>query len=147
MSLYRRILIAVDLSENSDAVARRGHDIARVLGAEVRLIHVVPRLPVATTIPPEPVVPAVVQAEAELLDGARERMMKLAADLYLSSAQTSVVVGEVHREIVRAARVNATDLIVLGSHERHGASLLAHFTVEDRLLHRAPCDVLAVRVP
>jgi universal stress protein A len=146
MALYRSILIAVDLSENSDAIARHGHAMARVLGADVRLIHVVPPLPVAATIPPEPVVPAIVQTDAELLDTARERMMRLSADLDLPAAHTAVAVGEVHREIVRAARENATDLIVLGSHERHGASLLAHFTVEDKLLHRAPCDVLAVRV-
>ena len=37
------------------------------------------------------------------------------------------------------------DLIVLGSRERHGLSILVNFT-EDTVLHEAPCDVLAVRV-
>jgi universal stress protein A len=34
---------------------------------------------------------------------------------------------------------------VIGSRERHGLSLLVDFT-EDAVLHKAPCDVLAVRV-
>jgi universal stress protein A len=39
----------------------------------------------------------------------------------------------------------AADLIVLGSRERHGLSILVNLT-EDTVLHGAPCDVLAVRV-
>jgi universal stress protein A len=37
------------------------------------------------------------------------------------------------------------DLIVIGSRERHGVSILFNFT-EDTVLHAAPCDVLAVRL-
>ena len=48
-------------------------------------------------------------------------------------------------EIVRIARERHTDLIVMGSRERHGLSILVNFT-EDTVLHAAPCDVLAVRV-
>jgi universal stress protein A len=46
---------------------------------------------------------------------------------------------------VRIAREHTVDLIVLGSRERHGLSILVNFT-EDTVLHAAPCDVLAVRV-
>ena len=35
--------------------------------------------------------------------------------------------------------------IVIGSHERHGLSILVNLT-EDTVLHAAPCDVLAVRL-
>ena len=38
------------------------------------------------------------------------------------------------------------DRIVIGSHERHGLSILVNLT-EDTVLHNAPCDVLAVRLP
>ena len=48
-------------------------------------------------------------------------------------------------EILRIAREAAVDLIVLGSRERHGISILVNLT-EDTVLHAARCDVLAVRV-
>jgi universal stress protein A len=56
-----------------------------------------------------------------------------------------VEAGNVKAEIVRIAREAHTDLIVLGSRERHGLSILVNLT-EDTVLHAAPCDVLAVRV-
>ena len=46
---------------------------------------------------------------------------------------------------MRVAREGAFDLIVIGSHERHGLSILVNLT-EDTVLHNAPCDVLAVRL-
>jgi len=56
-----------------------------------------------------------------------------------------VEAGNVKSEIVRVAREHNVDLIVLGSRERHGLSILVNLT-EDTVLHAAPCDVLAVRV-
>ena len=46
---------------------------------------------------------------------------------------------------MRVAEERAADLIVLGSRERHGPSIVVNFT-EDTVLHAAPCDVLAVRL-
>ena len=45
---------------------------------------------------------------------------------------------------MRVARERQADLIILGSRERHGLSILLNFT-EDSVLHAAPCDVLAMR--
>ena len=61
------------------------------------------------------------------------------------ASRTQVLVGNTQAEIVRAARERHVDLIVLGGRERHGLSLLVDFT-EDSVLHKAPCDVLVVRV-
>ena len=47
--------------------------------------------------------------------------------------------------MLRLARESHADLILLGSRERHGLSILVNL-VEDTVLHGAPCDVLAVRV-
>ena len=52
--------------------------------------------------------------------------------------------GNVKSEIVRVAREHKADLIILGSRERHGLSILVNLT-EDTVLHAAPCDVLAMR--
>ena len=142
MPIYRRILVVVDLTESSLPIARRGQALASAAGAEVELLHVVEFVPVEPM--GETLMPAV-QIEEELLQRARQRLVALAAELGLPDAATRVEAGNVKSEIVRVARERGADLIVLGSRERHGLSILVNFT-EDTVLHAAPCDVLAVRV-
>jgi len=142
MPIYRRILIVVDLTESSLPIARRGQALATAAGAEVKLLHVVEFVPVEPM--GETLMPAV-QIEDELLERARQRLIALAAELGLPESATRLEAGNVKSEIVRVAREHGADLIVLGSRERHGVSILVNFT-EDTVLHAAPCDVLAVRV-
>jgi len=142
MPIYRRILVVVDLSESSLPIARRGQALASASGAEVELLHVVEFVPVEPM--GETLMPAV-QIEDELLERARQRLIALAGELGLPDSATRVEAGNVKSEIVRVARERNVDLIVLGSRERHGVSILLNFT-EDTVLHAAPCDVLAVRV-
>ncbi len=142
MSAYRRILLVVDLSEHSSAVGRRASAISSGVGAEVELLHVVEFVPVEPM--GETLMPAV-QIEEELLQRAGERLKALATELGFGDSRCHVEAGNVKSEIVRVARERQVDLIVLGSRERHGLSILVNLT-EDTVLHAAPCDVLAVRV-
>ena len=139
---YRRILLVVDLTEHSLQIGRRARDLAATLGAEVELLHVVEFMPVEPM--GETLMPAV-RIEDELLVRARQRLAALAQELGIPGAPNRVESGNVKAEIVRVARERQIDLIVLGSRERHGLSILVNFT-EDTILHAAPCDVLAVRV-
>jgi universal stress protein A len=84
------------------------------------------------------------QIEAELVEHARLRMAQMAAESG-PGIQWQVLSGNIKGSIVRAAREGGHDLIVIGSHERHGPSILVNLT-EDTVLHAAPCDVLAVRL-
>jgi universal stress protein A len=132
----------VDLTEDSLQIGRRACDMATTLGASVELLHVVEFMPVEPM--GETLMPAV-RIEEELMARARQRLAALAAELGLTGAPHRVESGNVKAEIVRVARERQADLIVLGSRERHGLSILVNFT-EDAVLHAAPCDVLAVRV-
>jgi universal stress protein A len=142
MAVYRRILVVVDLTQDSLIIGRRALALAGVLGAEIELLHVVEFVPVEPM--GETLMPSV-QIEDELLERARQRLATLATELGLPSSAARVEAGNVKSEIVRVAREQHVDLIVLGSRERHGLSILVNFT-EDTVLHAAPCDVLAVRV-
>ena len=142
MTEYRRVLLVVDLTEDSLPIGRRAQALAAALGAEVDLLHVVEYVPVEPM--GETLMPAV-QIEDELLDRAKQRLAALGAQLGVPAASCRVEAGNVKSEIIRIARDRHTDLIVLGSRERHGISILVNFT-EDTVLHAAPCDVLAVRV-
>ena len=145
MAIYRRILLAVDLTDASREIGARARELATELGAELEVLHVVEPLPLMVADAPEVMAPAVLQTQDEIVRAARTRVAALASDLGLPASAASVQLGNTQVEIVRAARERKTDLIVLGSRERHGLSLLVDFT-EDAVLHKSPCDVLAVRV-
>ena len=147
MTAYRRILAAVDLTPDSRAVAGRACEIARAGNGAVQLLHVLEIMPIEPL--SDSLVP-VMQVDEQMMVRTREQMQALAREFGLPSGAGSVEAGRVEagsakNEILRHAREQNSDLIVLGCRERHGLSILLHRT-EDSVLHGAPCDVLAVRV-
>ena len=142
MSGYRKILLVVDLSDDSRVIGERAKLIAAAYQAHITLLHVVEYVPVEPM--GEALLPTV-QIESELVDRARKKLAELAQTLALPDSPQLVETGSIKTEIVRAAQKLGSDLIVLGSRERHGLAILLNFT-EDTVLHAAPCDVLAVRL-
>jgi universal stress protein A len=142
MSLYRKILLVVDLAEHSEQIAVRARDLAALLGAELSVLHVVEYVPVEPM--GETLLPAM-QVEEELVTRAKQRLSELTKKLGIEAARRDVAAGNVKAEIVRAAQERQADLIVLGCRERRGPSILVNLT-EDTVLHAAPCDVLGVRL-
>jgi len=141
MAVYGRVLLVVDLTEDSLAIGRKAQALAASLGAEIELLHVVEFVPVEPM--GEALMPSA-QIQEELLQRAQRRLAAFAAELGIASALCRVETGNVKSEIVRVARERHADLIILGSRERHGLSILVNLT-EDTVLHAAPCDVLAMR--
>ena len=142
VNAYHRILAAIDLTEDSRAVATRARELARPVNGEVRLLHVIEFVPIEPM--SDSLVP-VVQIDEQLIARARRQIQALATELGLPEDAATIETGSAKLEILRHARERRCDLIVLGCRERHGLSILLHRT-EDSVLHGAPCDVLAVRV-
>jgi universal stress protein A len=142
MALYNRILGALDLTDDSVAVAERIAALARQCGAEVFLLHVVEFVPIE---PMSDALVPVVQIDDKMIARATEQIRAIAGRVGLPLDCCRVESGNVKSEILRLARELRVDLIVLGSRERHGLSILVNMT-EDTVLHGAPCDVLAMRV-
>ena len=141
MREYKKILACVDLTDGSEQIAERARDMATRCGGTVTLLHVVEYVPVEPM--GEALLPAV-QIEGELVERATKRIADLATRAGLEAAERVVRAGNIKSEVVRVAQETDADLIVLGSRERHGVSVLFNQT-EDTVLHAAPCDVLAVR--
>ena len=139
---YKNILLVVDLSDDSQIIGERAKTIAACYQSEITLLHVVEYVPVEPM--GEALLPTV-QIEGELVERAKVRLAELAQKLSLSNSRQVVETGGIKSEIIRAAQRLHSDLIVLGSRERHGLAILLNFT-EDTILHAAPCDVLAVRL-
>lgn len=142
MTSYRRILAAIDLTEDSRAVASRACELAAAANGSVQLLHVVEFVPIEPM--SDSMVP-IVQIDDQMLAHARQQIEAVARELGLAANAGSVEIGSAKSEILRYAREQNSDLIVIGARERHGLSILVNRT-EDSVLHGAPCDVLAVRV-
>ena len=142
MSDYRQLLVAIDLSDQSRAIAAKSVELARQWQAQLRLLHVIEFVPVE---PMSDALVPVVQIDDRVIARAREQMQALSTALGIAGENCRVATGNVKAEILRQARELNADLIVLGCRERHGLSILVNLT-EDTVLHGAPCDVLAMRV-
>ena len=142
MHEYRKILLVVDLTEDSVIVGERAKAIAASYQSTIQLLHVVEYVPVEPM--GETLLPAA-QIEEELIERSLVRLKELANTLGLGGSECFVEAGNIKAEIIRVAQEQKVDLIVLGSRERHGLAILLNFT-EDTVLHASPCDVLAVRL-
>jgi universal stress protein A len=142
MAGYKKILVLLDLSDASEQVAVAGRDMAAHSNAAMVILHVVefvPTEPMGETLMPT------MQIEQDLVQRARAKLTELCARMAFPHATTRVEAGNKKTEILRVAKDEAVDLIVLGSRVRHGLGILVNFT-EDTVLHAAHCDVLAVRL-
>ena len=142
MAGYKKLLVLLDLSQDSEQVALAARNLAAYSNASMLVLHVVEFVPVEPL--GESLMPTA-QIEDELIKRSREKLDALIAQLELPRATGRVEAGNTKSEILRVAAEEQADLIVLGSRERHGLAILVNFT-EDTVLHAAPCDVLAVRV-
>jgi universal stress protein A len=142
MSAYRKVLVPLDLSDDSDQVAVTARDLAAHSKAALVMLHVVefvPLGPMGDTLMPSD------QIEGGLAKVAQGKLVALIERLSLGHSTYRVEVGNTKADILRVAEEEKADLIVMGSRERHGMAILVNFT-EDTVLHGARCDVLAVRL-
>ena len=139
---FRRILLAVDGSPIAAHAADVGIELARSLGGEVALIHVVDP---AQNWAPESGVPA-----AELVKLAEQDGKRLLADLRPRATLQApplefIQVGKPASEIVKAAEDRPADIIVIGHHGRGGISRLLLGSIAEGVMRHASCPVLVVR--
>ena len=136
-------MVCLDYTNEARQVALRAQELADLYDASLCLIHVVEPLMVDAgydifmDISPD--------LEDTRKDAARASLEKLQKELGLMDAKVLVEEGPVKSEILRIAKENEIDLVVIGSHGRHGIGLLLGSTA-NAVLHGASCDVLSVRV-
>jgi len=140
---YRQILFAADLTDADLQVGRRVTELAQLYGAEVALLHVVELMPIDTA--GEVMIAPDLELEQRQVEHAEQALPKLATSIGLEGCRCQVTVGATAREIVTLAESLNSDLIVVGSHGRHGLALLLGSTA-NAVLHHTPCDLLAVRL-
>ncbi len=140
---YTHLLLASDLNSDNLAALAKAQALGQQSNAKLSLIHVVEGVPLYFG--NEMILPETIEIERQMLDLAQNRMAEWAEKYNVPIANCHVESGVAKFVIAEFALENEVDLIVIGSHSRHG---LAHFlgSTARAVLNKAHCDVLAVKV-
>lgn len=139
MSHYKHVLIALDLADGYENIVERAFRIAAE-NTKVSLIYV-----------QEPIIYPDAMIGTRPLP-IKDQMIEYAQQVFQTIDEKYAITGEHYiengraaTEIHKIAAANNVDLIVVGSHGRHGVQLILGSTA-NAVLHGAGCDVLAVRI-
>ena len=141
---YQHVLLAVDYSEQGLYVAEKARSLAYRYQAKLSIIHVLDNIPMPDT-NYGTVIPLDQDSSYDLLEAEKAKLMQLGARLHVDLANRWLLWGVPKQEIIRIAEQEKVDLIVVGSHGRHGLALLLGSTANS-VLHYAKCDVMAIRL-
>ena len=143
--MYKNILLAVELDTSTKFIEEKALTLKKLTDAKLTVIHVVAPLPAAYAIGEMGMAVNLQEAKNSLLEDAKGLLKPIADRLTIPMDQVLVIEGHESTEILTYAKENGVDLIVSGSHGKHGIQLLLGSTA-NAILHGSECDVLAVRL-
>jgi len=145
----QRILYPTDFSEFSLCALPFAAALAQKFEAEIHCLHVVDEPYHCWMGAGESAAPLVVSRE-DLWQSAQQQMIDF-SERHLSSIeaplQSKMVSGRPFVEIIRYAREEKTDLIVIATHGRGGLASMLLGSVTEKVVRKSPCPVLTVRHP
>lgn len=144
MNTITRILVPTDFSEPADEALDYALGLGKSLGATVSLVHVFDD-PFERTLYSEQYVPMPAEIRDEILANVQQQLAERAARSGRSDVTSAILSGPPAQAIVDSAREQKADLIVMGTHGRHGVAHLLMGSVAERVVRTATCPVLTVR--
>jgi universal stress protein A len=137
MSQYTHILFATDLTEVSKNIAPKVKKLAELYGAKISLITVLEQF----TPFGYPSIPTVESSVSEQVQNA---MNELGDKIQVPKERQYIEFGSVKGKVLSFADSIQADLIVVGSHGRHGLTRLLGSSA-NAIVNGAECDVLLLR--
>ena len=139
--MYKHILFATDLTEDTQYLISKVINVCALTNAKLSIIHAVEPLPGYSY-----AYLGIEDIEGQLVNESKQSMEKLVTRLNIPISGQYIEIGPAKNKILKTAEEIGADLIICGSHGRHGLSLLLGSTA-NAILHGAKCDVLTVRLP
>lgn len=142
MAIYENILVAIDLHPTCDEIIlKRAHALAK--GGKLSVIHAVEHINAYGV---AQAYPAVIDLEGEMLAEAQKQLADVSKEFDIPAKHQFVEVGSPKIVILDKMKQLKTDLIVIGSHGRHGIGILFGSTAS-AVIHHLSCDALVVKIP
>jgi universal stress protein A len=142
MSLYKTVVVATDLSAEAYEVAAKAFELAKINNADLHIAHVIEPLSFAYggDIPMD-----FSDLQTQIQKQTEAQMSELASHFNVPEQQQHIDLGRPASEIHLLVEALSADLVIVGSHGKHGLALLLGSTANS-IIHGSSCDVLAVRV-
>jgi universal stress protein A len=145
----KKILAPIDFSEHSMNAMRSAMELAKDVGAEVHLVHVIAPhhhfipLPLATNVEQS----RELAREAAMLEQAEEELAHLKKDEFGDSKKvtTFAVIGHPVQKLIDYAKEQSIDLIVMATHGRSGIEHALLGGTTEKIVRNSPCSVLVIR--
>lgn len=140
----KRILCALDLSQQSETVAAYANNLATALGAEIIAVYAAPSLTqyVGFHVPPS----SIENFVGEIVSGAEKTMQEFVVKHFAGlKAKGLVVNGYAAEEIIKTAKENDADLILMGTHGRTGINRILFGSVAEGVVKTAHIPVMTIR--
>lgn len=137
-----KILVAHDGSAQANKALAEAGKLAGKLGGTIRIVTVVPDLCLTE----------VSDSECKLVTNslftdAKSSMQKVTGELAAKGIAADITIKDGHpaEKILDAAKEFGADLIVVGSHGRHGAKRFLLGSVSSKIVEHATCHVLVIK--
>src|ERR1700735_2052475 len=146
MSTCTKILSPIDFSDPSQAALENAASLAKQLGAELLLVHIVPAIP---DLPSSVSILKEGQYDQALHKDDASRLAEMAQKLSQSGIKAKSTLGTANdtaMEIVRISEENGTDLIVIATHGLSGLHEMVFGSVTEKVLQDPTCPVLVMHL-
>lgn len=147
---FKRVLVPTDFSETAQVAMEYASDLANAFQATLHVMHVLENItPTGGWAAGERYAPPPAALIEPMEHEVGEELKNALAKLQPQPLKSLVVVraGSPFVEIIRYAREQEIDLIVMGTHGRGPVAHMLLGSVADNVIRKAPCPVLTVRHP
>jgi universal stress protein A len=146
MLTLKTVLVPTDFSQASESALRYGKAMAEAFGSSLHVVHVMEDL-LAHAWAAEVYVSSMPQLRDEIERESRQRLVALLTEEERKAfrAETALLAGNPFIEIIRYAKANSVDLIVMGTHGRGPIAHMLLGSVAEKVVRKSPCPVLTVR--
>ena len=144
----KRILVPTDFSDTAAVALNYARVFADAFGATLHVLHVVPEA-FAPGRTGHGYLPDLTRYSETLKQRANKRLdnMFTEGDRAKYHAELTTRTGSPFVEIVRYAKEQGIDLIVMGTHGRGPVAHMLMGSVAEKVVRKSPCPVLTVRHP
>ena len=147
--MLKKILLATDLSDASDAPTQMALEARKLIGGDLIVVYVIEAMMEAKNwfLPDTAAMEALRDAIAHEQEAVQERLAAKMAAFGVTDSDVRVLHGRPADAIVDCADEVGADLIVIGTHGRRGVQRAVMGSVATRVARTAGRPVLVVPVP
>lgn len=148
MQPFHKILVPTDFSPHSHEAIRVAAELSRTFAAPLTVMTVYQPL-IAPMVPEGVMFPLPVDLEGDV-ERVKERLHQVEREATAAGAGTvtcELRQGAPFEEILASAGEGSYDLIVMGTHGHSGLKHALLGSTSEKVVRKAPCAVLTVRIP